>query len=307
MSGRRARERRYKGSVQAQFLKRSPKTLVGLVRSGRVGRADLAARVPWVNALADSSVALFGLGSLGAPAALELARNGLADLRVLDGDLLDSATISRWPFGVSFAGAPKVAAIHAIVASNWPWTVVHPELRHLGRIRDQDQESEGSVLNRMLEGVNLVFDATAEYGVSYLLSELAWERKIPYVSITAEHGAWGGTVLAIRPGKSGCWMCYQGRIIDGTIPRPPGDPKGATQPEGCAAPTFTGASFDLLPIVAEGTRTVVSILTAKAMDSYPQFDWDVAVGSLRTADGIPTPPTWRSFDLFPHPKCPRSH
>jgi hypothetical protein len=140
-----------------------------------------------------------------------------------------------------------------------------------------------------------------------LLSELAWDRKVPYVSITAEHGAWGGTVLTVRPGNSGCWMCYQARVIDGTIPRPPSDPKGATQPEGCAAPTFTGASFELLPLVAEGIRTVVSLLTAGADNGYPKLDWDVAVGSLRAADGSATPPAWRTLALSPHPDCPRAH
>jgi hypothetical protein len=305
MSGRRAREKRQKGGSPAHT--QSPQNLYGLVRGGRVGRADLAARVPWVNALADRSVAFFGVGSLGGPAALELARNGLADLRVLDGDVLDPATISRWPVGVSFAGYPKVAVIQATVASNWPWTKVHAEYRHLGRIREIDAEPDGVVLSRMLEGVDLVVDATAEYGVSYLLSDLAWDRNLPFVSITAEHGAWGGTVLAIRPGVSGCWMCYQAGVIDGSIPRPPGDPNGVMQPEGCAAPTFTGASFDLLPIVAEGTRTVMSLLTSQAQDRYPELNWDVAIASLRATDGSSIAPTWQTLRLAPHPHCPRSH
>jgi hypothetical protein len=134
----------------------------------------------------------------------------------------------------------------------------------------------------MLDGANLILDATAEYGVSYLLSELARDRDLPYVSITAEQGAWGGTVLAVLPGKA-----------------------GGTQPEGCAAPTFTGASFELMPIVAEGVRTVVSILTAGADTGYPGLGWDVAVGSLRTQTGSAIPATWQTFPLRTHVGCPR--
>lgn len=308
MSGRRAKQKR---KNLRQLPKATPpigpKPLTALIRGGRVGRADLNARVPWVAALADKSVALFGCGSLGAPAALELARCGLANLRVLDGDVLDPATISRWPVGVSFAGYPKVGAIHSAIASNWPWTEVHTEFRHLGRIREADAEPDGAVVSRMLDGIDLVIDATAEYGVSYLLSELAWERRVPYLSMTAEHGAWGGTILAIRPGNAGCWMCYQAGVGDGSIPRPPSDPAGITQPDGCAAPTFTGASFDLQPIVAQGVRTAVSLLTLNADGGYPKLSWDVAVGSLRDAAGLAIAPTWHTQRLSPHPNCPRGH
>ncbi len=298
MSGRTAKARRRNQVMQAGVTH-------GLIRSGRAGRNDLAARVPWMSAMKNKKVALFGVGALGGPAAFELARCGLNELAVLDGDYLDPATACRWPLGIGYAGSPKVGAVQAVIASNWPWTTVHPELRQLGRIRQTGEEPEGAVLEKMLEGANIVFDATAEYGVSYLLSELARDRGLPYVAITAEHGAWGGTVLAVRPGNGGCWMCYQAAVVAGDIPRPPSDPAGLTQPEGCAAPTFTGASFELLPIVAEGVRTAVAILTAGEDVGYPRLGWDVAVGSLRTATGEAIPWTWRTFPLTAHGGCPR--
>ena len=298
MSGRTAKARRRQQVMQ-------PKVTNGLARSGRAGRDDLAARAPWMSALKNKKVALFGVGAIGCPAALELARCGLHELAVLDGDYLDPATACRWPLGIGYAGSPKVGVVQAVIGSNWPLTHVHPELRQLGRIRQMGEEPEGAVLERMLQNANLVVDATAEYGVSFLLSELARDRNLPYVAITAEHGVWGGTVLVVRPGKGGCWMCYQAAVVAGDIPRPPSDPAGLTQPEGCAAPTFSGASFELLPIVAEGVRAAVSILTAGEDVGYAHLGWDVAVGSLRTTTGQAIPWNWQTFQLRVHSGCPR--
>ena len=299
MSGRRERQRR-RGQQAA--------TRATLVRAGRAGWKDLAARVPWVPALRERKIALFGLGALGAPIAFEFARAGIGELRILDGDIIDPATVSRWPLGVACAGLPKVTTVEQSIGANWPWTVVRSEFRQLGRVRDPDKEPDGDwvILSRMLDDVDLVFDATAEFGVSYLLSTLARERSLTYVAATATHGARGGMVLAIDGNAEWCWSCFQAGLCDRSISKPPADPSSFVQPEGCAAPTFTGASFDLLPIVAEGVRTAVSRLTGTSAVGYPRLGWDVAVLSQRGEDGGAIPPTWRTYQLNTHPDC-RAH
>jgi molybdopterin/thiamine biosynthesis adenylyltransferase len=44
-------------------------------------------------------VGVVGLGALGAPVVLELAKNLTGELRILDGDHVDAGTIVRWPVG----------------------------------------------------------------------------------------------------------------------------------------------------------------------------------------------------------------
>jgi ThiF family len=261
-----------------------------------------------MTAMGTRTIAQFGLGALGGPMALELARSGSGNLRVLDGDFVDPATASRWPLGVSAAGTPKALVIRGLIAANWPWTRVEPEIRHLGRVRDPDQDAEGdeTVLQRMLDGADVVLDATAEFGVSFVLATMARERSLPYVSVSSTHGGWGGVVLCLRPTARYCWSCYQAAVTDGTIPLPPSDPNGSMQPEGCAAPTFTGTSFELLPVVAEGVRTVVSVLS-EPDSSYPRLAWDVAVLALRDGNGAAIVPTWRVFTLDVHRDCLASH
>jgi hypothetical protein len=55
------------------------------VRTGRVGAADVRLRAPELNGLEARKVALFGLGCIGAPSALALARAGCGELVVIDG------------------------------------------------------------------------------------------------------------------------------------------------------------------------------------------------------------------------------
>jgi len=68
-----------------------------VVRTYRAGPTDLAARAPAVYALRGKTIALIGIGALGAPLALELARNGAAELRLLEFDVVEPGNSVRWP------------------------------------------------------------------------------------------------------------------------------------------------------------------------------------------------------------------
>ena len=67
----------------------------GFVKAGRASRRDLTLRMPELTPLADKVVAVFGLGCIGGPSALEFARAGVGELRVLDHDAVDPGTIGR--------------------------------------------------------------------------------------------------------------------------------------------------------------------------------------------------------------------
>ena len=156
----------------------------------------------------------------------------------------------------------------------------------------------------MLEGVDLVYDATAEVGIQHLLADLAIERSIPYLCISTTPGAWGGLVARIRPQHTeGCWICLQNALTDGTIPSPPFDPAGGVQPKGCADPTFTGAGFDVGQVALAGVRLAVATLSAGTNGGYPDVGWDVVVVSLRDPDRRMIAPQWETFSLARHPSC----
>lgn len=287
------------------------KPSASFIRAGRAGRQDLAARVPELVSLTERRVALFGAGGVGAPSAIALARAQIGELRILDGDIVEPGTVVRWPLGLSVAGVSKVNSLVGFLARNYPYVHVVSKMHHVGAVRagealvDPDVISDAIVIEEMLDGADLVYDATAELGVHDLLSQLAAERHIPYIYAHSTHGAWGGLVARIVPGRTeGCWLCLQYALNDLTIPLPPADPHGEVQPEGCASPTFTGTGFDVEQVANEGVRLAVGTLTGDVEGGYPDADWDVAILALRDETGRRIAPQWTTYALSQHPECP---
>ena len=277
-------------------------------RAGRAGRDAVQERTPELRPLADKAVAVFGLGCVGAPSAMELARAAVGELRVLDHDHVDPATTGRWPFGLSVAGLYKAQVIPAVISRDYPSTRVRGIVHRLGGVRapEAGARSDGDVLREMTEGASLIYDATAELGVHHLLSDWALELGLPYVGVVGTQGGWGGKVFRVLPGKTeGCWMCYRLACEDGTIPEPPADPKGTVQPVGCADPTFTGAGFDMAQVALTGVRVAVSTLCGGTAGGYPEAAWDVLHIAFRADDGTLIPPRFAEHTVKRHPQCPR--
>jgi molybdopterin/thiamine biosynthesis adenylyltransferase len=278
-----------------------------LTRASRAGPGDVVARVPELRDLPDQTIAMFGLGALGAPAALEFARAGVGALRLFDQDIVEAGNIVRWPLGISEVGKAKAQAIGQFIFTNYPYTQVSGHIGRIGGVRTPtvaEGPTELEWLDTNLDGADLIYDATAEPGVWHALSDLARERDIPYLHTWATAGAWGGVVARVLPNRPGCWMCLEHHTNDATIPAPNADPAGGIQPPGCADPTFTGASFDLAEITLAGVRLAIATLLLDKPDRYPDVPWDVAVINLRDTTGTPHFDV-QTFPLTAHPSCQR--
>lgn len=280
-----------------------------LIRAGRAGRSDLAARIPELAILSKRRVALIGLGGIGAPVAIELARSGVGELRILDQDIIEPGTSVRWPLGLASAGQSKAEALRDFIGVHYPFTTVLDCHHSIGRtfigrmLPSPSQVRDPEILEMLVDGVDLVYDATAEVGIQYLLSDLAAAKSIPYICASTTVGAWGGLLARIRPGKTeGCWSCLQGQL-DGSIPSPPQSPSGMVQPKGCADPTFTGIGCDVANIALMGVRLAIATMCSDVKGAYPDFKWDVAVCALRDPDGQALAPQWKTFPLSKSLKC----
>jgi len=260
-------------------------------------------RVPELEPLRSKTVALFGLGTLGAPAALEFGRAGVKEVRILDYDFVDTGPSVRWPFGLHEVGRKKVDVIQEFLKQHYPYTTVHPEHFKIGDIPVPSRKTDQRVLDEMLGGADLLFDATASLEVQRLLFDEARQRGIPYLSVVGRPGAWRGIIYRHRPGRGrGCWYCLQNAIFDGSIPDAPAETKTGVQPRGCGDVTFTGTSFDMGTIALDAVRRAVATLCSQE-GGYPDSDWDVAVISLRNEDGTPCIPTWSLHELPPGEGC----
>ncbi|MEJ7569164.1 MAG: ThiF family adenylyltransferase [Gaiellaceae bacterium] len=269
------------------------------MRGERHGIDDLQARIPQLAPLRQRTVALIGLGALGAPLALELARSGVGELRILDGDLVEAGTTVRWPFGISAINAPKSDFLAQVLPREYPFTRVIPFTRHLGLVALGPEETDHDLLTRMLEGADLVIDASAEIAVQQFVGGIADSMQIPQLYLWATEGARGGVVARSFPGETGCWFCLQLGFDRATIPLPPFEETGTVQPRGCASRTFTGASYDLTPIHAQGMRVAASLLGLGRREGED----DVFICSLE--GGLsPGAPLWQARPLAREEGCP---
>ncbi|QNE42067.1 MULTISPECIES: ThiF family adenylyltransferase [Hymenobacter] len=275
-------------------------------KAARTTPADLQLRIPALKALSQHTIAVVGLGALGAPTALELARNQVGELRVMDFDHAEPGPSVRWPLGLAAAGLLKTDAIRDFLALQYPATRVVPVNHKIGALRNENEPSEQEIMDTFLDGVALLIDASADKGISHFLARTAQARRIPFISLYATPGAWGGLIMRVVPGQTaGCWMCAQYHLFDGSIPVPLADEStGSTQAAGCGDLTFTGASFDLQNVALAGVRLAVSTLSAGGPEDYPLTSWDVGVVQLMTPERQLLPPTWHTFSLEAHPSCP---
>ncbi len=270
-----------------------------VMRGERFTVEDLGARIPKLSPLRDATVAQVGIGALGAPLAIELARNQVGTLRLLEADIVEAAQIVRYPLGVPVIGRYKLNVIANFIEYHYPHTRIDRFLHKLGQTaldRHARGENELDVVERLLSGASLVIDASAEIRVQQLLSDFSRERTLTQLYLSATEGARGGQVVLIVPGAGGCWHCFKAHTFDGTIPLPPSEPGGTVQPRGCGSPTFTGASFDLLPIVAQAGRAAAAAVRPEELRSTA---WICAL----PADGIGSP-IWTTHLIPTHPECP---
>lgn len=269
----------------------------------RLTEEDLLARIPALAGLRGKTAAVAGLGALGAPIVIELAKAQVGRLRVLDHDRVEVGTTVRWPIGLPAVGHDKVPFLSEHVGRNFPFTEVVPIPLRIGQAEPPTGRPEMELLDALLTGADLLIDATAEIGIQHLLSNLAGTRGMKQLYVWGTEGGFGGVVARVSPGETGCWMCLQYRFEDGSIPLPPLEATGTVQPRGCATRTFTGTGFDMLPLVAQAVRVAVQTLLHDEPDGYPENGHDVFVVSIRTEAGSLPAPRWESFQLDPHPSC----
>lgn len=249
---------------------------------------------------------MVGAGGVGAPSAIEFAKAGVGTLAIVEGDIVEPGNAPRWVMGYEAAGLHKLDALRRLIRSNWPYTKLEPIGWQLGSVRSTEKRPDWERLKDVLADADLIYDATAETGVNYFLSEGAKELGLPLVVASATEGGWGGRVVRFRPGNDeACWTCLMQHELDDPRLIPPADPDPATRqvwPAGCTDPTFTGTGFDIAAVAMTGVRLAVSTLCEGRGDSYPAAEWDLATFAfMNSTDALPGTAT--THDLRLHPDC----
>lgn len=265
----------------------------------RAGVKDIGYRVPSTQVLQTTSIALIGLGALGSPLALDLARNGVKQLSLLDHDIVEPGNTVRWALGASAWGAQKSAALAAYISAEYPWTTVTPHQLHVGLGKPGDAMGELSLLKGIIAEADLVIDASASTGLTRLLSDLCRDAGRTLISVAGTASLKGGTVSMYHP-TSGCPVCREFAYDDGTLKMAPGaeDYGELLQPPGCAENTFTGSSFDLAELSTQAARIIVEALQTPAARESEIFTL-----ALVEADGKRILPRWSVSELHRSTRC----
>ncbi len=153
-------------------------------------------------------VAILGMGGLGTPAALLLARMGLGYLRIVDRDLVSLTDLHRQLlYDPSDVGLPKVEAARNSLRRINPEIEVDAVAAPIMR---------GNV-EELIEGVDIVLDGLDNMRTRYIVNRAILRMGKPYIFSAAVEMF--GVVSTIVPGETACLECFYPGLEDELLPK----------------------------------------------------------------------------------------
>jgi molybdopterin/thiamine biosynthesis adenylyltransferase len=136
-------------------------------------------------------VVVFGAGAVGSHVALQLAACGLGAITLVDKERLRPGNVVRHAARRSSVGLTKVEATASLIGEHAPWSAV-----------EQYKESPWAPadLRQLIDGHDLVIDATGNLGFLEQLTLLVAETKVPLVSAALYRRGWIARVSRQAPG-----------------------------------------------------------------------------------------------------------
>jgi molybdopterin-synthase adenylyltransferase len=150
---------------------------------------------PGQQLLKAATVAIVGVGGLGAPAALYLAAAGVGRLRLIDDDVVALSNLQRQIlYKTGEVGAAKTERARAALAALNP----HVEIE----IR-ADRLTEANA-RALLAGAEIVLDGTDSFATRFAVNAAC--RALGITLISGAVGRWDGQVATFKPGGP-CYRC----------------------------------------------------------------------------------------------------
>ncbi len=148
--------------------------------------------------LMESKVALVGCGALGTVQAALLARAGVGTLRIIDRDFVEESNLQRQ---ILFDEEDARAILPKAVAAETKLRATNSLVRVEGIVEDLN----ASTIGRLLDGFDLLLDATDNFDARFLLNDYAVKTGRPWI-YGACVGSYGLT-FPILPGETACLRC----------------------------------------------------------------------------------------------------
>jgi molybdopterin/thiamine biosynthesis adenylyltransferase len=172
------------------------------VRFGGLGEDGQAA-------LTRARIAIVGCGALGGLQAEALARAGVGSITVIDRDFVEASNLQRQ---FLFSEADAAQALPKAVAAARRLEQINSTIEIRGIVADVDSGS----IAELLEGADLVLDATDNFETRFLLNDFSVARGVPWI-YGAAVGSYG-LMMPILPGETGCFRCIYPEPPSGVQP-----------------------------------------------------------------------------------------
>jgi molybdopterin/thiamine biosynthesis adenylyltransferase len=216
--------------------------------------------------LASTRALVIGVGGLGSPAAMALARAGVGTIGLIDPDLVETSNLHRQPlYWDQDVGTPKVDAAAARLQAE------RPGLRVIGRAVRFDAGSAP-----LLDGFDVIVDGTDSAAAKFAINDAAVRRRLPLV-----HAGAIGTraqLLTVLPGATACIRC-----LFEDPPEP--DEAPSCQEAGVLGPAVTLAG------ILQGVEAVRLLSGIRPIFAGNLLAFDLWNGA------------WRRVQVAPRPSC----
>jgi molybdopterin-synthase adenylyltransferase len=149
-------------------------------------------------ALARARVAIVGCGALGGLQAEALARAGVGWISVIDRDFVETSNLQRQ---FLFSEDDASRALPKAVAAERRLRQINSTIEIRGIVADVDSAS----IADLMEGSDLILDATDNFETRFLVNDFSVARSIPWI-YGAAVGSYG-LMMPVLPGETACFRC----------------------------------------------------------------------------------------------------
>ncbi len=149
------------------------------------------------------TVLIVGMGALGTHLAEGLVRAGVKQLRIIDRDYIEASNLQRQTLFTeedAHHAIPKVVAAERVLKAIRSDVLIEAVIDH----------ADVYTLNALIDGVDLIMDATDNFETRMVINDVAFKHQIPWI--------YGGVVRSTYveapfiPGKTPCFQCLVPQI-----------------------------------------------------------------------------------------------
>lgn len=241
-------------------------------------RSDLHARLKGIlesDILANKAVTVIGLGSGGSVGALELAKCGVGQFRLVDFDRLETHNVARHACSLSDVGRLKTRAVRDAIRARNPDARVS--------VYEIDVLAQPALLEEAVDGVDLVFVATDSEQSKLLVNRTCLRRGVPAVYGAAYERALGGDIIRVIPGQSPCYECAWRELSEFfDFPTKPGPVDYSGLPEASKLRPEPGLGIDVGFIALIHAKVALLTLLRGTDSALGDFETDMVLWGNRS-------------------------